>query len=110
LVPVVVVGLSLFSYDYFVIRPALKIGVVDVGEVYRLKEAEFTQAITKASSADERDKALAMARQFARQLPMALEDLPHECHCIVMVRSALVGTPPHAVDLTNRLKQKVELP
>jgi hypothetical protein len=41
-----------------VLRPALVIGVVDVAEVYRAKEAEFTQILTKASSEEERQKAL----------------------------------------------------
>ena len=33
-----------------VLRPALVVGVVDVAEVYRAKEAEFTQILTKTLS------------------------------------------------------------
>ena len=38
---------TLAAYDQMVVRPAQRVGVVDVGEVYRQKEAEFTQILTK---------------------------------------------------------------
>jgi hypothetical protein len=47
LVTLFVVAASLTAYDRLVLRPALVIGVVDVAEVYRAKEAEFTQILTK---------------------------------------------------------------
>ena len=40
LIALFVVALSLAAYDRMVLRPALVIGVVDVAEVYRAKEAE----------------------------------------------------------------------
>ena len=106
----VVVALALLVYDRLVVRPAQLIGVVDIGEVYRLKEAEFTQIVTKSASEDERQRALAMARQFAQRLPVALEELPRDCACLVVVRSAVAGIPPNATDLTALLKRKVDLP
>jgi hypothetical protein len=48
LVTLFVVAAALTAYDRLVLRPALVIGVVDVAEVYRAKEAEFTQILTKA--------------------------------------------------------------
>ena len=107
---VFIVAIALLAYDRVVVRPARLIGVVDVGEVYRLKEAEFTQIVTKSCSEDERQRALSMARQFAQRLPLALEELPRECACLVVVRSAVAGLPPHATDLTALLKRKVDLP
>ncbi len=104
------IGTALLAYDHWVVRPSQIIGVVDVGEVYRLKEAEFTQLVTKASSEAERQRALLMAREFARRLPLALEELPRECRCLVVVRTAVAGHPPNALDLTTLLKHKVELP
>jgi hypothetical protein len=106
---VFIVALTLLAYDRTVVRPARLIGVVDVGEVYRLKEAEFTQIVTKSGSEDERQKALAMARQFAQRLPLALEELPRDCACLVVIRTAIAGIPPHATDLTTLLKRKVDL-
>jgi NAD(P)H-nitrite reductase large subunit len=105
-----IVAVALLVYDRTVVRPARLIGVVDIGEVYRLKEAEFTQIVTKGASDDERQKALAMARQFAQRLPLALEELPRDCACLVMMRTAVAGIPPNATDLTALLKRKVDLP
>lgn len=104
------VAAALFAYDRLVVRPAQLVGIVDVGAVYRAKEAEFTQLLTQTGSDDERQKALEMARQFAQRLPLALEELPRDCHCLVLVRTAVAGAPPHAMDLTALLKRKVNLP
>lgn len=104
------VAAALLAYDRLVARPAQLVGIVDVGEVYRLKEAQFTQQVTQTTSDDERQKALAMARQFAQRLPLALEELPRDCQCLVLVRTAVAGAPPNAIDLTALLKRKVNLP
>ena len=107
---VFIVAIALLVYDRMVVRPARLIGVVDVGEVYRLKEAEFTQIVTRTTSEDGRQKALLMARQFAQRLPLALEELPRDCQCLVVVRTAVAGAPPNTVDLTALLKRKVDAP
>ena len=109
-----VVAASLTAYDRLVLRPALVIGVVDVAEVYRAKEAEFTQILTKAlsqpASEEERQKALVMARAFAQRLPLALDELPRECNCLVILRTAVAGPTPNTVDLTAQLRRKVATP
>lgn len=110
LLTLVVVSAALTAYDRLVLRPALVIGVVDVAEVYRAKEAEFTQILTKASSEEDRQKALFMARTFAQRLPLALEELPHECGCLVVLKSAVAGATPNTVDLTTVLRRKVTAP
>lgn len=107
---VLVVAGELAAYDHWIIRPALRVGIVDVGEVYRQKEADFTLILTKASTDDERQKAMAMARRFAQRLPVALEELPRECGCLVVLKSAIAGATPDTVDLTAQLKHKVEVP
>lgn len=101
---------SLVAYDQLVIRPALRIGVIDVGEVYRQKEAEFTLILTKAASDGERDKAFALARAFSQRLPAALDELPRDCGCLVMLKSAVAGSTSRTVDLTAQLKRKLEAP
>jgi hypothetical protein len=104
------VAAALLAYDRLVARPAQLVGIVDVGEVYRQKEAEFTQQVTKTATDEERQKALALARQFTQRLPLALDELPRDCRCLVLVRTSVAGMPPNAVDLTAFLKRKVELP
>lgn len=110
LLTLLVVSAALAAYDRLVLRPALVIGVVDVAEVYRAKEAEFTQILTKASSEEDRQKALFMARTFAQRLPVALEELPRECGCLVVLKSAVAGPTPNTVDLTAALRRKVTTP
>lgn len=114
LVTLVVVAASLAAYDRWVLRPALVIGVVDVAEVYRAKEAEFTQILTRTLSQpyseEDRQKALSLARAFAQRLPAALDELPRECGCLVLLKTAVAGPTPNTVDLTAQLRRKVEAP
>jgi hypothetical protein len=105
---IVVVGAALLAYDRVVVRPAQVIGVIDLGEVYRIKEREFTETVTKAGASDlERQKALAMAEQFAKVLPQAIDELPGDCRCLVLLRTALAAHTPNTVDLTPHLKRKL---
>ena len=110
LVTLFVVAASLAAYDRLVLRPALVIGVVDVAEVYRAKEAEFTQILTKTSSEEDRQKALLMARAFAQRLPAALDELPRECNCLVVLKTAVAGATPNTIDLTTSLRRIVAAP
>ena len=109
-----VVAASLAAYDRWVLRPALVIGVVDVAEVYRAKEAEFTEILTRTlsqpHSEEDRQKALSMAKAFAQRLPAALDELPRECGCLVLLKTAVAGPTPNTVDLTAQLRRKVEAP
>ena len=110
LVTLFVVAASLAAYDRWVLRPALVVGGVEEAEVYRAKEAEFTQLLTKTSSEEDRQKALSMAKTFAQRLPAALDELPRECGCLVLLKTAVAGSTPSTVDLTPQLHRKVETP
>ena len=101
-------GLAL--YDRLVLRPALVVGVVDMAEVYRAKEAEFTQRLTRSTSEQDRQQALHMAQVFAQRLPLALEALPRECMCLVVLSTAVAGPAPRSIDLTARLRARLETP
>ena len=105
-----IVAAALAAYDRWVVRPGQVIGLVDVGEIYRQKEAEFTLLLTRAGSDGERDKAFAMARSFSQRLPLALEELPRDCGCLVVLKSAVAGPTPRTLDLTAQLRRKVEAP
>ena len=109
LVSMLLVALCIAAYDRWVLRPALVVGVVDLSEVYRAKEAEFTQLLTQTGSESERERALALARSFSQRLPAALDELPRECGCLVMVKSAIAGAP-NSRDLTPLLRRKVDQP
>jgi len=105
---VVVVAIALALYDRLVFRPAQTVGVVDIADVYRAKEAQFAQLLTHAGSDDDRARAMALARAFAQRLPAALDELPRECRCLVLVKSSLAGSTPNTIDLTGQLQKKVE--
>ena len=108
-VAALLVALGIAAYDRWVLRPALVVGVVDLSEVYRAKEAEFTQLLTQTASESERERALALARSFSQRLPAALEELPQECGCLVVIKSAIAGAP-NSRDLTPVLRRKVDQP
>jgi len=110
LVSLVLVVVAHLLYDRLVARPSRIVGVVDLAEVYRVKEDEFTRRLTAARSEEERQAALLMARSFAQRLPIALEALPIECGCLVVLRTSIAGPTPYTIDLTARLRQKVESP
>lgn len=110
LVSLIAAASALIAYDRQVIRPVRTVGVVDLAEVYRVKEDEFTRRLTAARTEEERQATLQMARSFSQRLPMALESLPAECGCLVLLKASVAGPTPYTVDLTPRLHQKVEAP
>ena len=74
LVAVLLAAAGIAAYDRWVLRPALVVGVVDLSEVYRAKEAEFTQLLTNTGSDAERERALALARRFSQRGGQALRE------------------------------------
>jgi NAD-dependent oxidoreductase involved in siderophore biosynthesis len=102
-----VVAVALAGYDRYVIRPAQRIGVVDLAEVYRAKEQEFARLLARGTTEEERQQAQALARRFAERLPTALDELPRDCGCLVVLKSALVGHAGNVIDLTAQLRHKV---
>lgn len=109
LTSLVLVAAGLVAYDRLVVRPSLLVGVVDVAEVYRAKEAEFTQLLTKSGNEEDRQQALTMAKAFSQRLPSALDELSQDCRCLVLLKSA-VASGAHAIDLTPHLRRKVQSP
>lgn len=99
---------ALTLYHRLLVRPAQQIGVVDVGSVYRAKEAQFARVLATGGSEEERQAALALAAHFAQRLPVALDELAHDCRCLVVMKSAFIGAPERTVDLTAHLMHKVE--
>jgi hypothetical protein len=108
-ISVMLITLGIAAYDRWVLRPALVVGVVDLSEIYRAKEAEFTQLLTQSGSDAQREQALALARTFSQRLPAALDELPRECACLVVLKSAIAGAP-NGLDLTPALRRKVDRP
>ena len=47
------------------------------------------------------------AQAFGDRLDRALREMPGECRCTVVVKSAVAGSWSNAIDLTAALKAKV---
>lgn len=99
---------GLVAYDRLVVRPGRLVGIVDVSEVYRTKETEFAALLTASKSDEERQRALDLASAFAKRLPVALDELPADCRCLVVLKSAVAGASDNTLDLTPLLKAKLE--
>ena len=99
---------GLYAYHTRWSQPPLTIGVVDIADVYRAKERAYTEILTRANVTDEdRKRAMAMAGDFANALPKALSEMPAECQCLVLLKSAVVGDTPNTLDLTAALRRKL---
>lgn len=98
---------ALLAYDRLVVKPAQVIGIVDIAEVYRAKETEFAAMLTASKSDEDRQRAYSQAQAFGDRLDRALREMPTECRCLVVVKSAVAGSWSNAVDLTAALKAKV---
>lgn len=108
LVTFMVVALCLAAYHRFAAATAIRFGVVDVGEVYRLKEKQLVDMVTKSTVTDaDKARAVEAAQEFAKTLPAALEQLPQECKCFVLLRSAVVADTQGTIDLTPLLRSKI---
>lgn len=106
-VSIFVTAAALLAYDRLVVKPSQVIGIVDIAEVYRSKETEFAALLTASKSDEDRQRAYAQAQAFGERLDRALREMPTECRCLVVVKSAVAGSWSNAVDLTAALKAKV---
>lgn len=106
----VLIVAALLVYHRIGVVPALQIGVIDLAEIYRAQEASFTRQITAARSDAERDAALAKVSTFTQRLTLALESLPRECNCLVLIKGAATAPPGRLRDLTAELQHKVAQP
>lgn len=97
----------LAAYDRMVVRPRTAMATVDVASVFKAKEQQFSKLLIAAQDDAGRDKAMAVARDFADRYPRALEELAAECQCLLVDRSVVIGHPQGLPDITDRLRAKV---
>ena len=91
-------------------HPHPKIAMLDIAEIYRLKESEFAALLIKpgASEAD-RAKAIELARTFGTELVALTDRLPAECNCLVLTKPAVVAGGNSVPDLTPEVKRRFGL-
>ncbi len=108
LAALLVTCLTVALYDRVVARPARRLAVVDVAGVFRAKQGQFQTALVKAGSDAERERVMAAARAFGQRLPVALDEVAHQCACLLLDKSVLLGAQVEVTDLTDELTRKVE--
>lgn len=86
------------------------VAVLDVAELYRLKERELTAVLTRADATQaERAQALNQAAAFGAQVRGLVESLPGECRCLLLARGAVLGHTASLPDLTAQARRRLGL-
>lgn len=95
---------------WFAPQRAPALAVLDVGELYRLKETQVATVLVKRDSTDE-DRALALKRAaaFGIEVTSLIQSLPDECRCLILARGAVVGPAPLLPDLTPEVRRRLAL-
>ena len=89
---------------------APRLAVLDVGELYRLKEMQVTAVLTKRDAGEEeRSGALKAAGTFGADVTNLLRALPEDCRCLVLARGAVIGNPQGLQDLTPDVRRRLGL-
>ncbi len=84
--------------------------VLDVGELYRLKENQVAAVLVKRDASDEeRASALRHAASFGQEVTTLIQALPEECRCLILARGAVVGPAPLLPDLTPEVRRRLGL-
>ena len=87
-----------------------RLAVLDVGELYRLKEAQVRAVLLKIDATEEeRAMALKRASTFGPEVAQLIESLPAECRCVILGRGALVGSDTNLADLTPDARRRLGL-
>ena len=87
-----------------------RLAVLDVAELYRLKEMQVTAVLTKReASEDERAGALKAAGAFGEEITRLLQAVHEECRCLLLARGAVVGQSQALQDLTPDVRRRLGL-
>ncbi len=107
-------GLSLalvgVAADVVMRTPPRTFAVLDVAELYRLKEAEIAAVLMRQDTPEPaRAQALARAAAFSASVTTLLASLPGECGCLILARGAVVGSDAAVPDLTPAVRRRLGL-
>jgi len=90
--------------------PPPRLAVLDVAELYRLKETQVAAVIVKRDATDEeRLTALKRAQAFGTEVTAMIQALPEECRCLILARGALVSHDVLLPDLTPEVRRRLGL-
>lgn len=84
--------------------------LLDVAELYRLKESQVSAVLVKRDASEtERAAAVQAAAGFGNEVTSILDALPAQCGCLVLTRGAVVGAPARLPDLTPDVRRRLGL-
>ena len=90
--------------------PPPRLAVLDVAELYRLKETQVAAVIVRRDATDEdRLAALKRAYAFGAEMTAMIQALPEECRCLIFARGALVSHDSVLPDLTPEVRRRLGL-
>jgi hypothetical protein len=90
--------------------PAPRLAVLDVGELYRLKESQVAAVLMQRDATDEaRTSALTGASAFGAEVTTLIQALPETCGCVILARGAVVGDAQSLPDLTPDARRRLGL-
>ncbi|MBE0623517.1 MAG: hypothetical protein IH606_01770 [Burkholderiales bacterium] len=111
LVNALVSALCIGAYAWwFAPQRAPGLAVLDVGELYRLKETQVSAVLVQPDSSDaDRAQALKGASAFGLEVTALIQSLPEECRCLILARGAVVGSARRVPDLTPEVRRRLGL-
>lgn len=87
-----------------------RFAVLDVAELYRLKEAQVAAQLVKPGASDtERTVVLKNVHGFGADVTRLIQAQTQECGCLILARGALVGPDTRLPDLTPELRRRLGL-
>ena len=90
--------------------PPPRLAVLDVAELYRLKETQVAGIIVGRDASDEqRLAALKHAHTFGAEISAMIQALPEECRCLIFARGAIVSQDGVLPDLTPEVRRRLGL-
>jgi hypothetical protein len=96
------------TYHKWFSKPAQRVVTVDLNEVLGLKQIQLMKQATRPGATDaDRAAAYDAIGQFGKDIEATLNDMQHDCNCLLVVRAAVLGG--QSEDLTNEVKKRLGL-
>jgi hypothetical protein len=98
------------TLTWHLVRPApLRFATLNVAQLFTERQEELMKLAADGPGEAGAQKAMDLARDFGRQLEAEALALPRECHCVILVRGAVVAggdLPDYTDTVRGRLKRR----
>jgi hypothetical protein len=98
--------ISLATYHLAVAHQDGSIATVDIAELVKIRELQFTSLLSKPNVTDkDRQDAYVLVSKIGPEIEAALSDLQSSCSCTIVVKSAVLAGS--GKDMTEEIKRKL---